>query len=317
VYNGEKTIKQTIESVFQQTFTDWELIVIDDNSQDSTLEIVHSFQDSRLKVFTYPNSGVSASRNRGITQATGEFISFLDADDLWTPDKLESQLKTLQENPQAGVAYSWTDWIDESGKFLRNGGHITVNGNAYQQLLVRDFIESGSNPLIRRQAFHEVGGFDEKLAHGEDWDMWLRLASRYEFVTVPSPQILYRISPQSASFNIWKMEEGSLQIIERAFANAPESLQYLKREVLGSRYKYLTFKAVEGKLERQKGLAALRFLWQTLRNDPSILLRVRVILIVLCKIAIAVLLPTQLAQALLTAVKKRAGKNQQLTQQNG
>jgi glycosyltransferase involved in cell wall biosynthesis len=314
VYNGEKTIKQTIESVFQQTFTDWELIVIDDNSQDSTLEIVHSFQDSRLKVFTYPNSGVSASRNRGITQATGEFISFLDADDLWTPDKLESQLKALQENPQAGVAYSWTDWIDESGKFLRNGGHITVNGNAYQQLLVRDFIESGSNPLIRRQAFHEVGGFDEKLAHGEDWDMWLRLASRYEFVSVPSPQILYRISPQSASFNIWKMEEGSLQIIERAFANAPESLQYLKREVLGSRYKYLTFKAVEGKLERKKGLAALRFLWETFKNDPSILLRVRVILILLCKIAIAVLLPTQLAQTLLTLVKKRFGKNQQMTE---
>jgi len=317
VYNGEKTIKQTIESVFQQTLTDWELIVIDDGSQDSTLEIVHSIQDSRLKVFTYPNSGVSASRNRGITQAKGEFISFLDADDLWTPDKLESQLKALQENPQADVAYSWTDWIDESGKFLRPGGHITVNGNAYKQLLVRDFIESGSNPLIRRQALNEVGAFEESLAYGEDWDMWLRLAARYEFVTVTSSQILYRISPKSASFNIWKMEEGSLEIIERAFADAPESLQYLKREVLASRYKYLTFKAVEGNPERQKGLTALRFLWQTIIHEPYMLLRVRVILIVFLKIAIAVLLPSQLAQGLLKAVKKRFGKNHQLTQQNG
>ncbi len=317
VYNGEKTIKQTIESVFQQTLTDWELIVIDDGSQDSTLEIVHSIQDSRLKVFTYQNSGVSASRNRGIAQSTGEFISFLDADDLWTPDKLESQLKALQKNPQADVAYSWTDWIDESGKFLRPGGHITVNGNAYKQLLVRDFIESGSNPLIRRQALNEVGGFEESLAYGEDWDMWLRLAARYEFVTIPSPQILYRISPKSASFNIWKMEEGSLQIIERAFASAPASLQYLKREVLASRYKYLTFKAVEGNPEPQKGLAALRFLWQTIIHEPSMLLRVRVILIVFLKIAIAVLLPSQLAQRLLKAVKKRFGKNHQLTQQNG
>ena len=303
VYNAEETIKETIESVLSQTFSNFEIIVINDGSQDKTLEIVYRILDPRLKVFSYPNAGVSVTRNRGISQAAGDYVSFLDADDLWTPDKLETQLKALQANPQAAVAYSWTDWIDESGQFLRPGGHMSVNGDVYAKLLLRDFVESGSNPLIRRQALTEVGGFDESLNLAADWDMWLRLAARYEFVAVPSSQILYRVSPNSMSSNVWKMEAESLQIIERAFAVAPESLQHLKREVLGSRYKYLTFKAVEGTPERKKGLAAVRFLWQMVRYDRSMLLRSQILAIVLVKIVIATLLPSQLSQALLKAAK--------------
>ena len=307
VYNGEKTIKETIESVLNQTFTDFELIIVNDGSQDSTLAVIDNIQDSRKKIFSYPNAGVSESRNRGLEQATGEYIAFLDADDLWTPDKLEAQYKALQENPKAGLAYSWSDWIDESGQFLRSGGHITVNGNAYAKLLLRDFVESGSNPLIRRQALAEVGGFDQSVTPAEDWDMWLRLAARYDFVAVPVPQILYRISPNSASFNIWKMEAGSLRTIERAFAQAPESIQCLKREVLGNRYKYLTFKALEGPPERRRGLAATRFFWQAVTHDLAWLGRTQLMLIILFKIAIATLLPPQQAQTLLTLAKSRAG----------
>jgi glycosyltransferase involved in cell wall biosynthesis len=305
VYNGEKTIFKTIESVLNQTFTNFELIVIDDGSQDSTLKVIDEISDPRMKVFSYPNAGVSASRNRGLAKATGEFISFLDADDLWTPDKLEAQFKALEENPQAAVAYSWSDWIDESGQFLRPGGHITVNGNAYTKLLLRDFVESGSNPLIRRRALAKVGGFDESLVHGEDWDLWLRLAACYEFVTVPSSQILYRISPGSASFDVWKMEAGSLRIIERSFAQAPESLQKLKREVLGNRYKYLTLKAIEGPPSGGRGLAAARFFLQAVSNDPTWLRRTRLMLIVLFKITVAILLPPRQAQALITLTKNR------------
>jgi len=303
VYNNETTIQETIESVLSQSFSDLELIVINDGSQDSTLKIVSSILDPRLKVFSYPNAGLAATRNRGVSHASGEYISFIDADDLWTPDKLEAQFKALQVNPQAAVAYSWTDWIDESGQFLRPGGHISVNGDVFATLLVRDFVESGSNPLIRTEALAEVGGFDESLPAVEDWDMWLRLAAGYEFVCVPSPQILYRVSSSSMSSNVWKMEAGSLRVIERAFAVAPESLQHLKREVLANRYKYLTFKAVEGTPERKKGLAAVRFLWQMVRYDRSMLLRSQILAIVLVKIAIATLLPSQLSQALLKAAK--------------
>lgn len=302
VYNAKKTIQETLESVLNQTFSDFELIIINDGSQDSTLEIVKGIPDPRLKVFSYPNSGLAASRNRGICHSTSEYISFIDADDLWTPDKLEDQLKALQGNPQAAVAYSWTDVIDESSQFVRTGSHLTVNGEVYPNLLVANVLENGSNPLIRKQALTEVGGFDESLAAAEDWDMWLRLARRYQFVAVPSPQILYRASAGSMSTNIWKLETACLQVIERAFSQAPESLQHLKKYSLGNLYKYLTFKALERHPERQRGLLAARLLWHAVINDPT-LLQTRVIWKVLLKIVTVIFLPTQLAQELLNKMK--------------
>lgn len=303
VYNGEKTIKETILSVLNQTFANFELIIINDGSCDATLEIVQAIKDQRIKVFSYQNAGLSASRNRGIAKAEGEFISFIDADDLWTTNKLELQLQALQNNPQAAVAYSWTDWIDQSGQFLRAGGHITVNGNAYEKLLTRDFIESGSNTLIRKQALEEVGDFDQSVTPPEDWDMWLRLAAKHDFVTVEVPQILYRISPNSASFNIEKMEQGSLKVIQRVFERSPE-LAHLKRETLASRYNYLTFKALGGHLNRKNGLTAARFLLQALKYDLSLLGRTKIMLIILAKIAMAIILPPQLTLKLLNTLKK-------------
>jgi len=305
VYNGEKTIQETIESVLNQTFTDFELIIINDGSQDATLEIVERSQDSRLNVFSYPNAGQAASRNRGFSHASGEYISFIDADDLWTPDKLEAQLRALQDNPQAAVAYSWTKCIDESGQFSRRGSHISATGDVYGKLLLIDFIENGSNPLIRRQALIKVGSFDESLPAAEDWDMWLRLAACYEFVAVPSSQILYRQSANSWSANVLKQGAGSLQVMERAFNQAPESLQHLKPASLANIYKGLTFKALEGPgaPARQRGLTAARLLWHCVKNDPT-LLRSRVIWKVLFKITVMVLLPPKQAQTLLTKFKK-------------
>ena len=191
VYNGEKTIAETIESVLNQSFSNFEIVVINDGSQDSTLDVIASIQDPRLKIFSHPNAGLSASRNRGISQSSGEFIAFLDADDLWTPDKLEAQLTALQENPNAAVAYSWTDFIDETGQFLADGSHRTANGDVYADLLLFNVLQNGSNPLIRMQALINIGNFDESLPSAEDWDMYLRLAARYHFICVSFPQILY------------------------------------------------------------------------------------------------------------------------------
>ncbi|MFB2977307.1 glycosyltransferase [Microseira sp. BLCC-F43] len=312
VYNGEKTIKQTIESVLNQTFTDFELIIINDGSQDGTLDIISKIQDERIKVFSYPNAGVNVSRNRGFKLAAGEFITFLDDDDLWTPDKLEAQYKALLNNPQAGVAISWTDWIDESGKIIGRGGYVSWEGDALARMLLNDFVESGSNALIRKQALIEVGGFDESLTHAEDWDMWLRLAARYHYTTVPKVQILYRIAANSVSSNVVKMEQGSLQVLERAYANAPESIQHLKQVSLANRYKYLTYKALEGAPVRYKGLLALRFLWLAIQYDPVLLQR-RIIWKVLFRIAIVVLFPSPQAQVLLNKFKQLSSANTLLT----
>jgi glycosyltransferase involved in cell wall biosynthesis len=308
VYNGEKTIRETIESVLKQTCSDFELLVINDGSQDSTLEVVSSFQDDRLKVFSYPNSGLAASRNRGIDRACGEYISFIDADDLWTPNKLEFQLKALQENDKAAVAYSWTAYINELSQSLNQGSYMKVNGDVYAKLLLIDFIASGSNPLIRRQALTEVGGFDESLSTAADWDMWLRLAARYHFACVPSPQILYRMSVNSMSSNVYKQEAESLQVIEKAFSHVPDSLAYLKPFSLANLYKSLTLRALERCSGQYGGLIAARYLWYAFKTDPS-LIRARVIWKVIFKIVVVTLLPPQQAQSLLAQLKQLSNIN--------
>ncbi|XWK85939.1 MAG: glycosyltransferase [Phormidium sp.] len=303
VYNGEKTIQQTIESVMNQTFTDWEIIVINDGSKDSTLDIISTIQDPRIKVFSYANAGLSASRNRGLSLASGEFISFLDADDCWTPDKLQAQLEALQANPEAAVAYSWTDYIDEYGQVLRSGTRISVSGNVYEKLLIRNFLENGSNALIRKQALTEVGNFDESLTAAEDWDIYVRLASRYHFVLVRSPQILYRVSTSSMSTNVVKQEAASLQVIERAFNQAPESLQHLKKYALSTLYMYLAFKALEVPSGRKNGLTAARCLWMAIKNDPSLLRRQETLFKAFFKITMVLIIPNKQYQSLISKAK--------------
>lgn len=304
VYNGQKTIKQTIDSVLNQSFLDFELLIINDGSTDSTLEVLSQIQDPRLKIFSFPNGGLSASRNRGISLASGEFIAFIDADDLWMPDKLEAQVKALQDNSQAGLAYSWTDFIDENSEFLFAGDRIFWSGDVAEKMLVCNFLEHGSNPLIRKQAFVEFGVFDESLKAAEDWDMYLRLASRYHFACVPSVQVLYRRSGNSMSTNISKQESASLQVIERAYERVPESLQHLKKETLFTLYLYLTQTALEKPSRRKNAITAARCLWLALKHHPAAIARWKTILKVFLRIITVFILGSKLYRASVATAKR-------------
>ena len=309
VYNGELTIRDTVESVLNQTFSDFELIIINDGSSDSTLDILGGFQDLRLKIFSYPNAGLSASRNRGISHACAEMISFIDADDLWTPNKLESQLNSLREHPEAAVAYSWTDFIDERGTLLGYGIHRTVNGSVFPRLLEFFFIGSGSNALLRKSVFSEVGEFDETLTSAEDLDMFLRLAARYQFSAVPQPQILYRITDNSMSRNVLRQERETLKVLERAFAQEPgKSFIRLKRNTYANLYLYLASNALRGVPDRQKGLMATRFIWRAIMSNPLVLGRTRQVATLIFKVISVLLLSPQRAQSLRGRIKSMMGK---------
>lgn len=307
LYHSEKTILETLESVFRQTFSDFEIIAVNDGSKDSTLDILATIKDPRLKVFSYPNSGISPSRNRGISHAEGEFIAFLDHDDLWTPDKLELQLKALQENPDAAIAYSWVDLIDESSQFIRSHNRYSVSGDAFPKLLLDNIIHTASNPLIRKSALIEVGGFDESVFGPEDWDLFLRLATCYHFVAVPQTQVFFRMTATSASTNIARQETQTLKVIEGAFSLAPESLQHLRKHTITKIYMYLTFKALEVPSGRQNGVVAARCLGIALKNDLSLLRKPKNILVALFKIALVLILPSRQAKELLKKIKQLKG----------
>jgi glycosyltransferase involved in cell wall biosynthesis len=302
-YNAEKTLLETIRSVIQQTHQNWELIIVDDGSEDSTLEIARGIQDDRVTTLSFANAGASVSRNRGFQQAKGEFIAFLDADDLWTPEKLEVQLSALHDHPEADVAYSWSDCIDEQGAFLRRGGHVTLNGNIYPYLLLYDVLENGSNNLVRRQAVETVKAFDPTLPAGQDWDFYLRLAQRYQFICVPKTQVLYRISTTSMSANFKQLEQGSLTVVNKAFLQAPSELQYLKTSSLENIYRYLIVKALEDTCVRSNAFTALKFLFMITKFNPEII-QAKIFYKVIIKIILKLVLGSYLIEQLPERIKR-------------
>ncbi len=272
-YNAERTILETIESVQKQTFSDLEIILIDDGSIDKTKELVQGVADERLKIFCYENAGVAIARNRGIAHAKGEFIAFLDADDLWTPDKLEFQLRALQQHLEAGVTYSWTSYFtDGQRESLIPGNSTFYEGDVYSKLLVNNFLANGSNPLVRRKAIESVGEFDPTCTPSEDWDFYLRLAVHWSFVVVPKHQILYRQSQNSGSSKLKAVEEAGLITIEKAYRMAPQEYQYLKNQSLAWFYEYCTQQYLRYSTDINGVNKAGQKLWTAIRLYPQILL---------------------------------------------
>lgn len=271
-YNCESTIIETITSIQVQTLFDIEIIIINDGSTDNTLNLLTKIQDERLKIFSYENGGLPTARNRGITHATSPYISFIDADDLWAPDKLELQLAALLNHPNAGVAYSWTICIDNEGKNFYPGVQASYQGNVLSHLLVCNFIASGSNVLLRREVIDAVGEFDSTLKSCEDWDYWLRVARSWDFVVVTKPQIIYRLSSGAMSSKIEVMEKYQLLVLEKAFLKAPLELQHLKKQGQSYIYQFLTHLCLTRVKNKGAVKAAAKNLWKSIYLHPKTLL---------------------------------------------
>ena len=237
-YNSANTIEETIASVQKQDFTDFELIIIDDGSQDNTIEVVQHVVEPRLKLFAYENGGVAVARNRGIAKSTGEYISFLDADDLWSSDKLSKQFEALKKSAKAKVAYSWTSFIDDQGKHLFSGTRFGYEGNVYPQLIQTNFLTNASNILIQRDVLNLIQGFNPQLAYTADWDFYLRLAQNFEFVVVPKYQIFYRQSANSMSSKIEPLKKESLALLDRVYQTTAVELETLKTKSYSILYLY-------------------------------------------------------------------------------
>lgn len=296
-YNAAKTLLETIHSVQQQTCSDIELIVINDGSTDNTLEILAAIDDPRLKVFSYENGGLPVARNRGIERATGKYLSFIDADDLWTPNKLEAQLAALEQHPEAGVAYSWTAFIDENSNFLYAWEPIYYQGNVYPDLLIENFISSGSNILVKRQIVDAAGQFDPSLKSAEDWDYYVRLAALCPFALVPEYQISYRRSSQSMTSKIDVMEANALRVIDRNFKAAPPELQPLKQQSLARAYRFYCMLCLAHVSSNAGVKQATQKLSQSIQFYPKILLQRRTQRLLL-KLLLLNIIPYQFATRL-------------------
>ncbi|WRH68472.1 MAG: hypothetical protein RSE13_09925 [Planktothrix sp. GU0601_MAG3] len=161
-----------------------------------------------------------------------------------------------------------------------------------------------SNPLIRREALAEIGGFDESLLGGQDFDLYIRLAARYHFVALPVVQVFYRLSCNSISAQIGRQEKQCLAVIEKAFLQAPASLQYLKKQSLAKLYKYLFCRTLQDYPSPEKGRMAIKFLFKYMHYDSSALQQKQFLLIIFFKSFIIALFPSSVAQRILSRLKR-------------
>ena len=271
VFNAERTIKETLESVLRQTYKNLEILIINDGSTDNSLSLIETYKikDSRISIYSYPHRGVSVSRNKGIDNAIGTYISFLDADDIWLPEKIEHQVVALQNNPEASIAYSWVQYIDEQKKFIHNGPQKQYRGIVLKELLEENFIQNGSNILAYKLCFTTVR-FDPMLSHSEDRDMWIRLALTYQFVVVPEVSILYRKSSSSATAHIQLHEEQGVKMFENIYKNyIPLHLQYLKSVSLYNFQTYLLNQTFTSLITFQNLRFSLHLWNQRLKYEPA------------------------------------------------
>lgn len=202
-YNMGQYIDAAVRSVLDQTFTDLEVIVIDDGSSDDTPAVMGGFDaDPRVTYVRQQNAGQPRAKNAGVRAARGRFIAFCDADDMWVRSKLEKQIHRFQINQQAGVVYSQVATIDPAGDRTGEISGDGPSGTVLNELFVKNFVPFGTS-VVRREVFDSIGMFDESLAMGIDWDLWLRAAVRWQFDFVDEPLYLYRVWPGQMSRN-WK-----------------------------------------------------------------------------------------------------------------
>ena len=264
VHNGEGTLRETLDSVLCQSHADLEVLVIDDDSTDGTAEIVASIPDPRLRLHRIAAHSCAASRNEGIFRARGEYLSFVDADDLWTHDKLEAQLAALLASPPAQVAYSFTTHIGEDGTKRFEGYRGGESRDVLRALFRRYFLESGSNALIHRDVATVVGGFDPEHEICADWDFFLRAAERFEFACVPRSQILYRHRDTALSASGAPLRHDAHEVIRRAVHRSPQ-LRDLAAEARAIVDNHVLGKTLQGRRDARSVALVLACLGSHLR----------------------------------------------------
>jgi glycosyltransferase involved in cell wall biosynthesis len=244
-YNYARYLMETLLSVSNQSYANWECIIIDDGSTDNTREVVDNFikADVRFKYIYQQNKGVSSARNVGIKASTGDFIQFLDGDDLLQPDKLNNQLNYLIDYSSVDIVYSNFQHFNDGenpiyihGEYLQKNKISLCGQNLIRLFLKGNFIRMNT-PLIRKTVISDVGFFNENFISIEDWDFWLRCACKgkqFAFQETKNANAFVRVHSNGLSKNLITMKKFYLPVLQHTFAN--EKLNFSNNIILLSRY---------------------------------------------------------------------------------
>jgi glycosyltransferase involved in cell wall biosynthesis len=273
VHNGEAFAAQCLDSVFRQTHRALEVIVVDDGSTDGTGALLDRYPKPIRAIHT-EHRNLPSARNRGIAEASGEFIAFLDADDLWLPEKTAKQIEAFRRLPGAGLVCTDIQKFPASGRRpskerIRLGRKLN-RSEAFPLLARRNFI-TPSTVMVRASVAASAGGFDETLNSCEDWEYWLRLAGRgVGMAFLDEPLVLYRSHASSMSRVAIRMHEGRLAAVQKAFqpADLPGSYRALEPRCL-ARVHYESSNAFFNAGETGLAEACFRKAWSLSRRDAS------------------------------------------------
>lgn len=262
-YNRAKFVKEAVESVLAQTYADFELIVVDDGSTDETQKVLAGYGD-KIKVLQQANKGVSAARNVGIAQAKGEWIAFLDSDDLWKRNKLEKQMKWLASHRQVQICHTDEIWIRKGVRVNPMKKHAKPHGWIFEQCLPFCVV-SPSSILIHQSLFEKHGNFDEELPACEDYDLWLRFAAKVPFGFVPEKLLTKRGGHEDQlSHKHWGLDRFRVQSLIKLVQSGtlkPEKLELAKKMLREKCQILATGAEKRGKLDEAKQyLSQMEFL---------------------------------------------------------
>jgi glycosyltransferase involved in cell wall biosynthesis len=239
VYNKEKYVKRSINSVLNQTYTNFELIIVDDGSTDNSLSIASSFKDERIKIINQENAGVSNARNNGVKFSSSNWVAFLDADDEYHENFLSSINEFIINSCMSNISFIGTNY------YINNINRKAVN--SFNKSGVFDYFQLFSNQIspncssstvVNKRYFLEIGGFPEKVKQFEDWISWFKLATIGEFLFIFNPLAIYHLDPNSVSkvkrSNIEYFKDSSFFIesisqIKKVVANNPQKVNHLNR----------------------------------------------------------------------------------------
>lgn len=265
-YNAARFVTEAIKSVLAQTFKDYEILVIDDGSTDDTREVLAKYR-SPVQYLYKSNGGVSSARNYGIENARGKYIAFLDADDLWMPEKLERQVAVLESNENVGVCYAATQKVDENLEII---GYIEAKfyDDYSEALLLNLNIVAGScsSAIVRRDIAQQTDGFDTQFSTCADWEYWLRLSLLTQFSPLNEYLVKYRVIGGSMSSNPFVSKQDTVGVLNKFFAlpDLPSKYKKLRNKALSN-----NLMVVSGEfLHNGKISESLSCLWKSLKLYP-------------------------------------------------
>lgn len=266
-YNMGKFIAKAIDSVLQQTYGKLELIIVDDGSTDKTSEIVKKFlSDKRIIFIQQNNQGQPQAKNRAIREARGDFIAFLDADDMWSYDKLEKQLPCFNISNAIGVIYTNMALVDENDRVIFIPQVELPSGKITHKLFIDNFVR-GMTCVVKRECFDHFGIFDENIPMGIDYDLWLRISTKYEFYYLNEVTYYYRSWSGQMSHNYRKRYECGIQIMKKFLDNYPD---FLEKSVIkeGWAHTYVGRGLTIAEKENDRK-SAFKDIWKALKIKPD------------------------------------------------